>query len=441
MTLARAAVCAMLIASSLGFAVPCRATEDAAAAASAQQRGVLPRGGSYVLDRDPTVAAAAVGLWFRAPGAGYDNTTPGVSRLAATAAAVAPLSSGKSLFQLVQSLGGVLSINVYPDIVGVDAVIPSSAARRVVAAMTAAYFAPVIDDAAVKTAQRDAAVLAVEQRYSPDLTLHDLLFKQLFSEGPAHWPPLPDSVTQITHVGPSDVDTFAKRAFRAGNSVLTLAGNVDASFIDAVTDGGGDASLDKPIDSTLSRPAESATVSGSVDGLGLAWIGPPVADERAATAMDFIADYLFRDRTGVVSKALESDKNDTLLGQFITLHDPGVMLVTIEGDDQKGAKDRVLAEVAKLQQPLDAKTFEAAREAFLYHIASDTQTPPQRADNLGWYFAEGAPNYAPGDVSGAYERTARGLDPAYVASVVKQYLNTPVVVNLLTGPTPKESSS
>ena len=162
---------AMLLYASPVFAARCLATE------SLQQRGMLPRGGSYVLDPDPTIGAAAVSLWFRAPGAGYDNDTPGISRLAATAAAVAPLQSGRSLFELVRSVGGTLSINVYPDIVGIDALIPSPGARRVVAAITAAYFAPAIGDTAVKTAQRDAAVLAVQQRYSVDLTLHDLLFK------------------------------------------------------------------------------------------------------------------------------------------------------------------------------------------------------------------------------------------------------------------------
>ncbi|HEX3457433.1 MAG TPA: hypothetical protein VHR97_05710, partial [Candidatus Baltobacteraceae bacterium] len=107
--------------------------------------GTLPRGGSYVVDPDPTIASAAIGLWFRAPGAGYDNATPGLSNLAATAAAVAPLASGKSLYALVHSLGGQVNIAVYPDIVGIGAVVPASASRRVVAAMTAAYFAPSID--------------------------------------------------------------------------------------------------------------------------------------------------------------------------------------------------------------------------------------------------------------------------------------------------------
>ncbi|MBV9234042.1 MAG: hypothetical protein JO030_08375, partial [Candidatus Eremiobacteraeota bacterium] len=89
----RSAGAAMLAAASLFLAAP-------SSAAMAHQTGSLPRGGTYVLDADPTVGSAAIALWFRAPGAGYDDATPGISNLAATAAAVAPLASGKSLYAL-----------------------------------------------------------------------------------------------------------------------------------------------------------------------------------------------------------------------------------------------------------------------------------------------------------------------------------------------------
>jgi predicted Zn-dependent peptidase len=430
------AALAALVGASLIFSAPCRATE------SAQQRGTLPRGGSYVVDSDPMAGAAAVGLWFRAPGAGYDDASPGISRLAAVAAAAAPLASGKSLAQLVRSLGGDLNIDVYPDIVGIGAIVPSPSARRVIAAMTAAYFAPAINEDAVKTSQRDAAVLAVQQRYSPDQTLHDLLFKQVFTNGPAHYPPLPDSVAQLTHIPTSDVAAFAKRAFRASNAVLTLAGNVDASSIDAVTDGDGPAPMDAPFGSTVASAPAAATASGPVDGVGMAWVGPPISDEKAATALDFISDYLFREGSGIVANAVEAGKGDTFVtGQFITLHDPGIMLVTISGDDRKGAQQRVLDAIAKLEQPLDAHAFGAAREAFLYHIASDTQTPQAQADNLGWYTVEGSAGYAPGDAAGEYERVARSLDPQFVADTVRRYLKNPVIVNLISSPAAKESAS
>jgi predicted Zn-dependent peptidase len=412
-----------------------------AATPALQQRGALPRGGSYVLDPDPTIGAGAVALWFRAPGAGYDNASPGISRLAATAAAVAPLASGKSLLALVRGVGGTLDINVYPDIVGIGATVPATAVRRVVAAMTAAYFAPAIDDAAVKTARGDTAVLAVEQRYTLDSTMHDLLFRQVFSGGPARYPPVPDSVEALSRLTRDDVVAFAKRAFRSSNGVLALTGNVDASSIGAVTDGNGSSAMDPPFDSTVSGSLGEITAPGAIGGVGLAWVGPPISDSQAATALDFVADYLFRDQTGTVTKALEDAKTDAFaFGQFITLHDPGILLVTIGGDDAKSAKDEVVRQVQQMAKPMDARAFAAAREAFLYHIAADTDTSQAQADNLGWYAVEGAPDYAPG--GDQYETLARKLDPQYVAGVVAHYLSsTPAMVTLTVATPPKGPAS
>jgi predicted Zn-dependent peptidase len=413
-----------------------------AGAAIEQQLNPLPRGGSYVIVPDPTVGSAAIGLWFRAPGAGYDNATPGIANLAATAAAVSRLASGKSLYEFVHSIGGQLSIEVFPDIVGIGAIVPATAARRVVAAMTAAYFAPSVDENAVKIARANAAVLGVQQRYESDATLHDLLFRQIFESGPAHYPPLPPSVSQLTSITAEQVDAFAKRAFRSENAVLALTGNVDASSVSAVTDGSGSGAMDAPFDSTLAAAPGSATSTGAVDGVGLAWTGPAISDPKAATALDFVADYLFRDETGIVSRSLDRSDSDALVsGQFITLHDPGVMIVTIGGGHEKQAEERVLAALTALQQPLEKRAFDAAREAFLYHVATDTQTPQERADNLGWYTTEGNLGYAPGMGNGSYEATARELDPQYVAEVVRRYLGKPFVVDLIAAAAPQRESS
>jgi predicted Zn-dependent peptidase len=280
----------------------------------------------------------------------------------------------------------------------------------------------------------------VQQRYESDTTLHDLLFRQIFSSGPAHYAPLPTTVSQLTSVSTAEIDGFSKRAFRAENAVLTLAGNVDASSISAVTDGSGPGAMDAPYDSKLAAAMQSATVSGAVDGVGLAWVGPPISDERASTALDFVADYLFREETGIVSKALDRSDSDALVvGQFITLHDPGVMVVTIGGSREKQVEQSVLDALTALEQPMDQQTFTAAREAFLYHVAADTQTPQQRADNLGWYSVEGDLPYAPGIVEGNYERSARALDPKYVAEVVRRYLKNPVVVDLIATTPQKEA--
>jgi predicted Zn-dependent peptidase len=310
-----------------------------------------------------------------------------------------------------------------------------------VAAMTAAFFAPSVDDTAVKTARANAAVLGVQQRYESDSALHDLLFAHIFAKGPAHYPPLPTSIAALTSISTDQVNAFAKRAFRSENAVLTLTGNVDTSSIGAVTDGGSGGSMDAPFDSPLAQAPSSSTATGAIDGVGLAWIGPPIADEKAATALDFVADYLFRDQTGVVSKALDRSRSDALVvGQFITLHDPGVMVVTIGGAHEKQAEQRVLQALTDLQQPMDRRSFEAAREAFLYHVAADTQTPQERADNLGWYTVEGNLGYAPGLVSGSYEQAARSLDPQYVADIVRKYLGKPIVVDLIAAAPQKESN-
>ncbi len=408
-------------------------------AADEPSSGSLPHGGSYTITRDTTLASAAIDLWFRAPGAGYDNDAPGISRVAATAAAAATLESGKSLVGLVRSVGGRLAINVYPDIVDITASVPASAARRVVAAMSAAYFSPAIDDDALKVARTDVAVLSAQEHFSPDDLLHDALFAQIFVSGPAHYAPIPADLSAFKSITLDQVRTFAKRAFRSANATFALAGNVDASLMDAVT-AGTTGSADAPIPSSIAAAPADKTINAAVTGEGLAWTGPPIADERAATALDFVADYLFRDQTGVVTKALDPTGDAYVNGQFITLHDPGVMLVTIGGSKPAGVETKVLAAIAALQTPLDAASFSAAREAFIFHLAADSQAPTEQADNLGWYAAEGNGAYAPSDGTSTYWKVARSLDPDYVASVVKKYLAHPIVVHLITT-TSKDSTS
>jgi len=408
-------------------------------AADESASGSLPHGGTYTLTRDTTLASAAVDVWFRAPDAGYDNSQPGISRVAATAAAASTLESGKSLVSLVRGVGGRITINVYPDLVDVSASVPASAARRVVAAMSAAYFSPTIDDDALKIARTDVAVLSAQERFSPDDLLHDALFAQLFTSGPAHYAPIPGDLSDFKSITLDQVKAFAKRAFRSANATIALAGNVDVSLLDAVT-AGTPGSADSPIASSVASAPADKTIDAAVTGEGLAWTGPPIADERAATALDFVADYLFRDETGLVSKQLDPTGDAYVNGQFITLHDPGVMLVTIGGSKPNEVKAKVLAAVTAMQTPLDTASFDAAREAFIYHLAADSQSPSQQADNLGWYTAEGNGTYAPSDSASSYWKAARSLDPAYVASIVKKYLAHPVVVRLVATPS-KDSTS
>jgi hypothetical protein len=190
-------------------------------------------------------------------------------------------------------------------------------------------------------------------------------------------------------------------------------------------------SPDTPIVSPVAANPQNKTIDADVSGQGVAYVGPPIRDERAATAMDFIADYLFRDTTGVVSKTIDPTSDNYVNGQFITLRDPGIMLVTIGGSKAADLQSQVVAALQKMTQPLDPAAFAAAREAFLYHLASDAQTPDEQTSNLGWYSTEGNPAYAPSSEDSAYWEAARSLDPQFVASVARQYLAHPVVVSLI----------
>lgn len=405
--------------------------------------GALPGGGQYIVHPDPQAATVAIDLWYRVPAAGYSNASPGIARVAIAAVAASAPAKGTSLAALVKRDGGDLTINVYPDIAMIGASVPAWQASAVLRAMTGAFFAPDITQDAYKTAVRDSAIASAQQQYSAEQTLQNALFSRLFSAGPAHVAPLPGSPAEVTKISAADVRAFAARAFRQQNAVISVAGNVDDKLLaDARTGVNAQSvSQDGPYDSTPVSSANppDAVINGPVSGLGVAFAGPPIADEKGATAMDFLADYLFDPDYGVVSEAYASRDDVFVSGQFITLHDPGVLIGTIAGSGSDAVRAHVLAALDALKTPMSQTAFEAARNAFVYHILAQSQTPAGRADNAGWYAVEGNPGYAPGDPSGRYLQIAQSLDPAYVASVAAKYLAHPAIVQLIA--TPKAGSS
>ncbi len=424
-----AAVCAALLLPSL-YPLAARAQAQTAP----QQSGALPGGSLYVLRRDPGVPTAAIELWFRAPAAGYDNRYPGIARLAITAAAATRGLHGTSFAEYVNRIGGTLSIQVYPDIVMVGAHVPSFRVAGLLPALTDALFRAPITDDALKAAQRDAAIDAAEVQYDAERSLQDRLFAALFVAGPAHYPPTPSSASDFTAIPAKDVRDFAARTFRQSNAVIALAGNVDATSLSGIASAQS-GRMAAPYDSTLARAPKETTQRGTGPAVGFAWAGPPIAQEREATALDFIADYLFDSRHGIVSTQLDRSDADVLAdGQFVTLHNPGVLVVTLAGKDAAKAQQRIIDAVTLIQRPMDRATFEEARRAFLYHIFADVQTPAQRADNFGWYAAEGNAAYAPGDASGAYVRAAESLDPDFVAATARKYLEHPAIVRVIATP-------
>ena len=407
-----------------------RAARGAAAALCLTATVLAPARAQLVtVHDDPAAGTAAVELWYRVPSAGYDLKSPGIARMALAAAVASKLAGGSSLSEMVNRLGGSLAIQVFPDLSMVGASVPASSAPAVLRAMTDAFFNPAITAAGLKIAAQDSAVAAAQQPYDSALTLQDALFAQLFSQGPAHYAPVPDAA-EFAKLAPADVQAFAARAFRKGNAIFSLAGNVSDALRSAVPP--AVPALDTlPLDSTRAGSPGESTAAARVPGMGFAWTGPSISDARAATAMDFIADYLFDPQSGTVTQAARAQRTSFVGGQFVTLHDPGVLLVTISGETAATLQQPVLDAVSAMAQPLDAATFSKARKVFLYHIMSQIQTPVQRAGNAGWYTAEGNAQYAPGDPSDTYLNAVNSLDPQFVAQIARTYLQHPAIVRLL----------
>lgn len=410
-----------------------------AAGASQELRGTVQgSGASYVVRPDASVPTAAIELWFRTPSTGYGALQPGIARVA-LASIAASQASGRNttLAQLINRVGGHLAFSVYPDMTSVGVSVPAARAGEVLRAMTSAYFTPVLTPDGFKLGVRDTVVAGQVVRYEIDRRLHDELFARLFASGPAHYAPVPYDVAAINRIGYDDARRFAQRGFRAGNAVISIVGNVDANVLSEVAHAGASSAMDGAIDSQRAPAAAASAVKAEVSGVGVAYAGPPITDARAATALDFVADYLFHPETGVVGSAPRTSSDDYLNGQFVTLHDPGVMLVTFSGKNAASLRDRTFDAINALRSPLDAKVFARARAAFEYHALADVQTPLTMADNLGWYAMQGNGQYAPGDSSGTYAQNVESLDPAYVAAIVKKYLHDPTVVELVSAPASK----
>jgi predicted Zn-dependent peptidase len=389
--------------------------------------GTLAGGGTYIVQAAPGAPVAGISLWYRAPSTGFGDPQPGLGRVAATAIAASEPITGTPVGRFVDQLGGRITVTAYPDAVAISTLVPADKAADVVRALTASYFTPVLDATGLTVAQRDLAEEGFFRQFSTDDVIDDLLAGDLFSDGPARYPTIP-TPQQLQALDLARVKQFAARAFRPANAVLVVTGAVDPSVVEAaVTGPAGAAPGSEPAltEHAVPQPAPM-TANGTEPGLGLGWIGPAISSEKEATAFDFIADYLFRPETGVVSKALAKTKT-TVDGKFVTYHDPGVLLISMSGGDLAAAKTVVEAALASVKKPLDGRAFATARAAFVYHMLDDIQTPGELADNFGWYTVEGNGPYAPGagGERGQYFAAAMQLTPGFVAQTVAAYLGRP----------------
>jgi zinc protease len=409
----------------------------AAAQSAVPASGTLPGGVVYEVRADPAASAAAVALWFRAPVGGFDaKPVAGLSRLAAaTVSGSAPIT-GTPLGRLVERYGGRISVAAYPNSVAVTALVPADRVAPVVRAMTAGYFAPVVTADGLQLARADVIEDARFRSYEPADAIEDALGAALFATGPLHDGTI-GTEQGLSGVSLERVRAFAERAFRPSNAILVLTGNVDPAVLSNVAVRQGAQPGAEPAAAQEPRSAGSAPLTrpGNAQGTGLGWVGPPIADEAAATALDFAADALFAPKTGTAQRALGSLKA-TVTGKFVTYRNPGVFLVTISGDDAAAARPLVERAVADAAKPMDAAAFQAARAGFVYRLLGDMETPSELADTYGWYAVEGGASYAPaeGGAQGRYFAVASSLTPSAVARTVARYLGTPPAVVTLVKP-------
>lgn len=398
--------------------------------------GTLAGGGTYLIRPEGGAAVAAVALWYRAPAAGFESdAVPGLGRLAASAVAASQPVTGTSLSAFVHQAGGRLTISTYPESIAISVLVPADRAADAVRALTRSYFSPVMSEPGLVMARRSVIEDGTVRAYDHGAAITDAIYAALFASGPAKIPPYGSSGSFST-LTMDTVRVYAERAFRPGNAVLIVTGAVDPSVLSAALPGREDAQTgaEKPAPETLAGVSGPISTRGAEPGFGLGWAGPPISNEREATAFDFIADYLFYPDTGIVQKAVR-DSGSSVVGTFVTYHDPGVFLMTASGGDQAAVRTAVDAALQAIRRPLSSAAFEAARHQFIYHILSDGETPAELADTYGWYAVEGNANYAPGEggISGAYLSAANGLTPEFVAATAAKYLDRPGV-SITVGP-------
>jgi len=401
--------------------------------------GNLQHGGRYVVTLPSSVPLTAVELWYAVPSTGFGPTaTASIARLAAQSVAASTPITGVSLGDYVSSIGGTLSIDVFPDSVAITALVPTTNASATVHLLTQSYFSPVLTDVGLRRAKLDLATQALLEKFDPDTVIRNGLFAGLFSAGPAHYPTL--SIHDLTNLDLDSVRAFAERGFQTQRASLIVSGVVEPGLLESVLPGRIDPTVHPEQDrnTLISTPAAKPSetiIPFTEPGNGFAWLGPDIKDEAASTAMDFIADYLFHPTDGRVTHLLANQTPEvTLSGQFITLRKPGVFVVSISGNGSAVATKIARDEISKLATtPLSHDEFERARNAFIYHLQSDLQTPADLAASLGWYATEGQPEYAPGAKGGegSYFRNAAMLSPKKITEIAKQFLaSQPVTVTL-----------
>jgi len=427
-----------IMAGSPGFSTPANATE------LAPGETVLPDGLTTQVRHATASGAVALEVWVRCPANGWSSSQPGIARLTALAV-IGAKSGGSSLRDAVRIRGGQLSVSVFQTATEIAILAPNSAAPSLEDELMRRVFRPAIDAAALSDAKTRLAEEQAVAVQSAAEVLRDGVFAAAFSAGPLHDSTFGDA-QELKDATLADVRDFAARAYAGANAAAISLGNGDAVALAAHLAANApppSSAATLPASHTGSVPAAPVAIASTladVPGVALAWTGPPISDQRAATAMDFLSDYLADQHAGVFARAaLAVNRDAAINGQFVTLENPGLFFVSATGPNvDPGAMGSALRSALApiLARPLPASEFAQALDAYETRLLRQMDSPQGLADNYGWYFAQGAPSYAPSatdaNLGGAYFGNATSLTADYVRDVARRYLGAaPIIITLV----------
>ncbi len=421
-------------------ASPASVASSPGAATLTQQ---FPNGLTVVARKAGAAPVVALEVWIRCPSNDYDSSRPGIARLAALALLDEKSATSLSLRDATRIAGGQIAVSVYYESTELAILAPSYAAPALLDKLSATAARPYVDQAAFDSARTRLAAGQVAAGGVVDQQLRDALFTQLFASGPLRDSTYgsPKSLKDVTL---ADVTKFLGRAYVPESEIVVVAGDQDPrdvlKHVSPLTSPGAPAqSMPNSQIAPSGAPFAIRSDQSTVNGVALGWIGPPIEDERAATAMDFLSDYLAHEGDGALVKTIAAvDSAADFNGQFITLRNPGVFYLTVSGQQFDPATLPGIIRSA-LQSDVGhefSKTdFARARDAYVAHLLRDMQTDEALADNYGWYYSQGALPYSPSatdvSLSGDYFDKVSSLTPDYVYAIAKKYvLVNPTIVVL-----------
>jgi len=427
---------------------PALAVADAGVAAAPASATQFNDGLTLVARKATASPTAALEVWIKGPASGYGTPRPGLARLTALAIVEHRSADGTSLREDARATGAQIAVSVYNESTEIAILAPTYVSSSLLDKLLLEALHPQLDQKAFEAARQRLAAQQVASADMPDEVLRDSLFAHMFAAGPLHESSFGDPKT-LTGLTLDDINAYAARAYVPGDEIVVAVGDVDehdvATRVAPVAPAAASA-LALP-ESTVAQysdaPLSLSRSALGVGGVAIGWVGPPISDQRAATAMDFLSDYLTNPTEGVLTKIVsQADVGSDFSGQFVTLRNPGVFYVTVSGDKVDPTLTTAIVRDAmrnELRRQMSEDEFARARAAFINHLLGSMQTSQGLADNYGWYFSQGALAYSPSAtdlaLSGAYFQAVASLTPAFVYSVASRYLQaTPAVVILPRGP-------